>query len=105
MHPAGILHFASPDFIAVLVIMRKNYKKDSSESVLPGHVRFGQAKKRQVKFSCHPCARCTRLRFHSQGCHKSLRHTIYWLEVSKDFQHVSARMIAQTLAVAMIITK
>ena len=46
MHPAGILHFASPDFIAVLVIMRKNYKKDSSESVLPGHVRFGQAKTR-----------------------------------------------------------
>lgn len=50
MHPAGILHFASPDFIAVLVIMRKNYKKDSSESVLPGHVRFGQAKKKKSNF-------------------------------------------------------
>lgn len=55
MHPAGILHFASPDFIAVLVIMRKNYKKDSSESVLPGHVRFGQAKKKSQIFLSSLC--------------------------------------------------
>ena len=76
MHPAGILHFASPDIMSVLVITRKNTRETLQNQFSPSMSVLVKKKKQEKKTSqillssSDSCARCTRIPFHSQGCHK-----------------------------------
>lgn len=97
MHPAGILHFASPDIMSVLVITRKNTRETLQNQFSPCMSVLAK-KKRQVKSSCHPVillrgaqgSRFT-LTAVTNVLHGPMRHAI-WLEVSKDVQHGSAML-------------